>query len=701
MESDAAPCQPPPPPPMPKPPPPMPPPRPPAESVDSEATEDEVSSRAPPPPMPRARGSIESVDSEVSEEEPPRAPPMPPTGVPRMPPPAIGAKPMPQRPPPPPAYVPKFEEAPLGAKVPAPVDIPTVEEEEEVPADAPAPKEEEEVAKPKSGGRSSTKRIVSTRVQERQAAMFGEKKEVQKTKIEVSGGGVAARLAALKKNAAEHHAEQQPRQGVAATGGGVKERLASLQMGGFDLEKLATRAAGGGWHPPTHQKVAASALPEEPEGVADLRAKQHRLESQVEHKRRQGDDVSREEAELAAIADQIAKLEHPDADETPRASAEEPPRPSSSDHVESPSVGGLTQQRATVRRARRPKTVKRVEGEALVQAVTPTNKPAHHDTPDSTRPLPEATTAPETAPEEESVDAPPPTMMTPPKQQAPAPPSGSLPTPPVFEADDVVTPPAMCAASEEANGAATPPPPMPAASDASDAARSPAMPPPIPSQPAATPPDSPATPPVAKKPLTGIPVLPATPPGAAAPRPSSGPPVADDEAVEERPSSLTKPPASWKAPPRPVMPPPPPPTPAPAQPREADPREEPPREQPPENECVPAQEEEEVAKAAPGASSKGGFMRRLRKTAAATTGVRGVFSTKKKKKDFTVEEAAAAVEALGGTFVPIAAKMRQARIDGPFLRTLSKTDLDETFADLGAVDRLSRRRLAYELGLDS
>mmetsp|Transcript_12077 Transcript_12077/g.16342 ORF Transcript_12077/g.16342 Transcript_12077/m.16342 type:complete len:204 (+) Transcript_12077:2-613(+) len=102
----------------------------------------------------------------------------------------------------------------------------------------------------------------------------------------------------------------------------------------------------------------------------------------------------------------------------------------------------------------------------------------------------------------------------------------------------------------------------------------------------------------------------------------------------------------------------------------------------------------------------GGLFRGLRKSVANKTGVRGVISGKSKaplpqKKALSVEEAAQIVEALGGNFVAIATKMREARIDTKFLNSLHGTELEETLVDLGATDRLSRRRLIYELKLDA
>jgi len=63
-------------------------------------------------------------------------------------------------------------------------------------------------------------------------------------------------------------------------------------------------------------------------------------------------------------------------------------------------------------------------------------------------------------------------------------------------------------------------------------------------------------------------------------------------------------------------------------------------------------------------------------------------------------DAATTVEALGGNFVNVAAKMREAAVDLDFLRSLTGQDLEETLADLGVKDRLSRRRLVYALKLE-
>jgi len=585
--------------------------------VPEQKNEDETPSRAP-PPMPQPPLA-------VTEETPSRAPPPMP-----QPPLAVTEETPSRAPPPMPPAIPlssgedsetarhittevsleatKFEDAKtISSRRPPP--MPTKEEkrtDDGLPNISPAPPPSIKIAR----------RPVSSRVKERQAAMFGEKKDVTKTKIEISGGGVAARLAALKAQAEKDKAEHQIHTPVVAgSGGGVKERLASLKLGGFDAEKLAARAGGRPMMGMMSQRPPSGDLSDDIK--ANLMAKKSRIESQLNQARvRGGDDVDELEQELILVEDEISAL----------VAIEEAKKAQTNDEiatsVEENHAGenDIQQiQRVVVKPGRRKKTVKRmVPGESLVQAVEP---------------LPETST----------------------------PPTRGTPLSNVVESNTVEDDERL--PETPATVIASPPPPMPSSMTSS--------PPPIPIETTSSP-----------------------PPTAPLEQPVTSPPLDEDSSVKPKKDLKLSP----SAPPQVVTAP----APAPIQPVAPDfvksntLRPSP----PPSAATLPTVNQE------PEKKKGGGLFRGLRKSVANKTGVRGVISGKSKaplpqKKALSVEEAAQIVEALGGNFVAIATKMREARIDTKFLNSLHGTELEETLVDLGATDRLSRRRLIYELKLDA
>eukprot|EP00633_Aureoumbra_lagunensis_P010299 CAMPEP_0197307996 /NCGR_PEP_ID=MMETSP0891-20130614/6140_1 /TAXON_ID=44058 ORGANISM="Aureoumbra lagunensis, Strain CCMP1510" /NCGR_SAMPLE_ID=MMETSP0891 /ASSEMBLY_ACC=CAM_ASM_000534 /LENGTH=665 /DNA_ID=CAMNT_0042791963 /DNA_START=41 /DNA_END=2038 /DNA_ORIENTATION=+ len=596
--------------------------------VPEQKNEDETPSRAP-PPMPQPPLA-------VTEEIPSRAPPPMP-----QPPLAVTEETPSRAPPPMPPAIPlssgedsetarhittevsleatKFEDAKtISSRRPPP--MPTKEEkrtDDGLPNISPAPPPSIKIAR----------RPVSSRVKERQAAMFGEKKDVTKTKIEISGGGVAARLAALKAQAEKDKAEHQIHTPVVAgSGGGVKERLASLKLGGFDAEKLAARAGGRPMMGMMSQRPPSGDLSDDIK--ANLMAKKSRIESQLNQARvRGGDDVDELEQELILVEDEISAL----------VAIEEAKKAQTNDEiatsVEENHAGenDIQQiQRVVVKPGRRKKTVKRmVPGESLVQAVEP---------------LPETST----------------------------PPTRGTPLSNVVESNTVEDDERL--PETPATVIASPPPPMPSSMTSS--------PPPMPSSMTSSPPPIP------------IETTSSPPPTAPLEQPVTSPPLDEDSSVKPKKDLKLSP----SAPPQVVTAP----APAPIQPVAPDfvksntLRPSP----PPSAATLPTVNQE------PEKKKGGGLFRGLRKSVANKTGVRGVISGKSKaplpqKKALSVEEAAQIVEALGGNFVAIATKMREARIDTKFLNSLHGTELEETLVDLGATDRLSRRRLIYELKLDA
>lgn len=607
--------------------------------------------------MPRAKDSAsESSEDEANDEDPE---PVSSEG-------ASAERAKAAKPPPPPSYVPKYEEAPTPppsepeattrkASLAPPTNVPSLAG---VPAAAP-----------------KAKRPVSSRVKERQNAMFGENKSTEKQKIVIEGGGVAARLAALKKQAAEDKQKQKHSTPTVETGGGVKERLAHLrENNSFDIVARAT----GGFRlpmvapPPGSHRQSTEA--EDDQKRADLNAKRLRLESQLEQKRRAGEDTSQDETDLEEIVKALADLDKPPPGPSPEETSDAADndavveRPASTVSLNSADSEQRTpemavQKRAVVKHSRRKKTVKRMtsnDSEALVEAIespVPASIKVIDEDAREDDPSPAVTSSPELT------QTPP---MAPPPMPPPAP---ATPSEEHDTNDATVRPPTMTPS--------TPPvPPPKVASPQPSPQPSPQKSPPAKDQPP-------------KKPMRRKPETTEAQASAAVPK---GPPPPPMHTVRSPPATATPPPAMTKTVERSAKP-------APKK-ETAEP-------------VVAAQEdqgEEVPAAAAPTASGKGGFMRRFttRKSAtpaaakpATSSAKRSVFGSKgKSKKNYTVEEAAAVVENLGGSFVPIAEKMREARIDGPFLRAMNKTDLEETLIDLGAVDRLSRRRVAYELGLE-
>lgn len=588
-----------------------------------------------------------------------------------------GAKPKPVRPPPPPAYVRKYDESPEASAVEnAAAHKEGVKPPTTVPA-LPPPTVDSGYPQASPVDTSTAKRRpVSSRVKERQTAMFGEKKSYEKTKIQIEGGGVAARLAALKKNAEEQHHQKQ--HAHFETGGGVKERLAHLKnSAGFDIEKLAARA-GGGWQPSVMHKQPSDVSTEGDDVRSDLVAKKLRLESQLEQKRRAGEEISKDEAELEALVQAIAELEKP------APSVEESPVPEPDDATPDRTPELAVQQRAVVKSGRRRKTVKKMTGtDTLVDALdspmaspssipqanasvasleeSPMPKALEHSSPSmlaAHQPHPVPFSKQISPNSRQNQPTPMPVSGHPPElpaaTQPPPAPEMNHP-PPVFEGSPV--PPMPGAKQPPPMPVGVRPPPMPIASDVV--------------------PESNSTQDVAEDGEIESSIEPHAegvdhqPPSTGELQPSRSPTPADQAHREDeaKGQQSTEPSPSGHAP-----------------------------------------------------AKSGGFLRRFRKSAAATTRVRGVFSgggggsKAKSKKNYNVDETAAAVAKLGGQFTAIADKIREARIDGQFLRALSKVELEETLIDLGAVrhqasstcnhhfpqvDRLSRRRVVYELGLDA
>lgn len=611
------------------------------------AAEEESPPPRRPPPMPGRGGPPPMPPSTPPPEKPP--PPIPGGGPPPMSTATVSEntevpKSKPVRPPPPPAYVPKYDE-PTETSV---VDNSAMYKEgvkppTTVPA-LPPPTADSGLPQASPTEKSTGKRRpVSSRVLERQTAMFGEKKSVEKTKIQIEGGGVAARLAALKKKAEEQHHQKQ--HAHVETGGGVKERLAHLKnSAGFDIEKLAARA-GGGWQPSVAQKQPSDASTEGDDIRSDLVAKKLRLESQLEQKRRAGEDLTKDEAELEALIQAIADLEKP------APPVEESPAPEPDDMPSDRTPELAVQQRAVVKSGRRRKTVKKMTGtDTLVDALdVPISSPSG---------IPEANANPASL------------------EESPVP-----------------------AALEESSPslAANQPYSVPAATQLS----------PLSTQ------NQPTSMPVAGN----SPELPAATQPPPMPETNQSPPLFEQSPLPQRPGANQPPPmpSVVQPPPMPI---------ASGAVQESDsshvieedgeiesssePHAEGGEHQPSTGELQPSRyptavdhshREDEAKGQQPAARSpaghapakSGGFLRRFRKSAAATTRVRGVFSggggasKAKSKKNYSVDEAAAAVAKLGGQFTAIADKIREARIDGPFLRALSKAELEETLIDLGAV----------------
>ena len=57
------------------------------------------------------------------------------------------------------------------------------------------------------------------------------------------------------------------------------------------------------------------------------------------------------------------------------------------------------------------------------------------------------------------------------------------------------------------------------------------------------------------------------------------------------------------------------------------------------------------------------------------------------------------LDSLGPAYAAIGARLQEHAIDSTFLASLSEREAEETLLDLGATDRLLKRRVASELGL--